>query len=258
MNAANFSTIGYRQALMALVILLLAPAVLPAADQNTIGPRVSVVTQIAHGGRDGEKGASVRRDYESLSTGGTRAASRKSDSNVSSKTANNDFWFYDADVVLFGDDDYDGYYFGIDLLFDADTVYEAVDVYAVVFLSLQGGPWNEYAATDDFIINGATGDDEYVIVTELESGYPAADYDMLIELYDAFDGAFLASFGPADSSELSYLPLEDFQRDAPVVDNIVVVGHGGGGNGYGLLLLLLVPLARLMRRQLRAMPWLGA
>lgn len=215
-------------------------------ESTDLDPRVSVVKQIARGGRDGNKSAAVRHEFAALSTSGQRAAAYSKSAASSSKPGNIDFWFYDADVILFGDDDQDGYFYGIDLLFDADTVYADVAVYAVVLLSFEGGPWNEYAVTDDFFIDGAVSDDEYVVVTELESGYPAGSYDMLIELYDAVDGSFLADLGPEGSSELSYLPLEDFQRDEPYVDNIVVVGHGGG-NGFGLLMLLGVPLLRLLQ-----------
>ena len=105
-------------------------------------------------------------------------------------------------MILFSDDDRDGYYYGIDLLIDADTIYSEADVYAVVYLSLDGGPWNEYAATEDFTLFGASGDDAYVLVTELMSGYPRGSYDLLIELFDAWDGSFLASLGPEESSEL--------------------------------------------------------
>ena len=162
-------------------------------------------------------------NYKALNLSGTRS------SPSGKQSAGNDFWFYTADVILFNDDDFDGYYWGIDLLFDADTFYDVADVYAVVFLSYEGGPWNELAVTESFPIYGATSDDEYVLITELVSGYPTGDYDLLIELFDSFDGTFLASIGPEDTSELSFLPLEDANRDDPHFDNPVVVVHGGGG-----------------------------
>ena len=90
-------------------------------------------------------------------------------------------------VAGVGDFDGDGYFHGIDLLFDADTIYNYAEVYAVAYLSLNGGPWNEYAATEVFSISGTSADDEYVIVTELVSGYPAGSYDLFIELFDAVD-----------------------------------------------------------------------
>lgn len=173
------------------------------------------------------------------------AVSGKRTSPSSTASAGSDFWFYTADVVLFNDDDLDGYYWGIDLLFDADTYFEVADVYAVVYLSYEGGPWNETAVTDSFLIFGASSDDEYVLVTELMSGYPTGHYDILIELFDSFDGEFLASFGPGDTSELSLLPLEDANRDEPFVDPPVVVVHGSGGGAFSwwmisIMLMLLL------------------
>jgi len=70
------------------------------------------------------------------------------------------------------------------------------------------------------------------------SGYPTGQYDLLIELFDAFDGEFLTSFGPDETSELAYLPLEDFSRDAPVVEQRTVIVTQGGGGAFGIWLLL--------------------
>ena len=119
----------------------------------------------------------------------------------------------------------------------------------MVYLSLNGGPWNEVAITESFPIFGATSDDEYVLVTELMSGYPTGRYDILIELFDSFDGEFLVDFGPEDSSELSFLPLEDFNRDDPNFDDHVVVDHGGGGavSWWMISMMLLLLLGTSLR-----------
>ena len=216
----------------------------------------------------GESAVETADSYAALATEGPRlrkkGTSRASNESMTSNAgANspkaaqalaNDFWIFDADVVLFGDDDADGYFFGIDLLFDADTIYSSAPVYAVLYLSLDGGPWNEYAATEDFLIEGASANDEYVVVTELQSGYPTGDYDLLIELFDADTGEFLTDFGPEGSSSLSFLPLEDFNRDAPVFDTPVTVTRVSGGGGgsaavWGLAVLAFVLLMRDARRR---------
>jgi hypothetical protein len=204
--------------------------------------------------RDPAKGSLSVDEFGPLELAGKRSRvdgkPSGNEEGVMAQSGSFDFWFYDADVILFNDDDHDGYYFGIDLLFDADTIYGSADVYAAVYLSYEGGPWNEYAVTDDFRLYGASSDDEFVLVTELMSGYPSGDYDLLIELFDAYDGAFLASFGPEDTSELGYLPLEDFNRDAPPRETRVVVSRGGGG-GTGLMALLALSLALAGRRVVR-------
>ena len=74
-------------------------------------------------------------------TGKPAADPRQSTATIGVST-DPDFWFYDVDVALFADADRDGYYWGIDLLFDADTNYGAADVFAVLYLSYDGGPWN--------------------------------------------------------------------------------------------------------------------
>jgi hypothetical protein len=192
-----------------------------------------------------------RDEYGALKVSGDRSktarvAGQQKSSNIDARTPNTDFWFYTADVELFRDRDRDGYYAGINLLFDADTYYDVADVYAVIYLSYEYGPWNEYAETDDFTIFGSSGDDEYIVETDLVAGYPTGNYDILIELYDAYDSTFLADIGPEDTSELSILPLEDSNRDAPVtVTTQVVVSPGGGGSlSWFLLMALAGTLAR--------------
>jgi len=228
---------GSRKALAETLNLAVGLAMLltSAAVFADAGERESVSRHSIGGGRDNPTRVTESADtYDALAMDGgrdslqTRGAGRDT---TLSKPGSFDFWFYEADVILFNDDDGDGYYHGIDLLFDVDTNYSSADVYAVLYLSLDGGPWNEYGISDDFTIFGTSGTDEYVMVTELMSGYPTGSYDLLIELFDAYDGVFLASFGPAETSELAYLPLEDFDRDAPPPEVRVVVNEGSGGGG---------------------------
>ena len=219
--------------------------------------RSSVSSHTIRGGRDNPTVQNrTTEEYSTLkvtgerSRSGTRAGFAKPGAGSSSAQSTSfDFWIYDADVQLFNDDDNDGYFHGVDLLFDADTTYSEADVYAVLYLSFDGGPWNEYAVTEDFTIFGSSGSDEYVLVTELMSGYPTGDYDLLIELFDVFDGAYVASYGPDETSVLSFLPLEDFNRDAPVQEVVIIESHGGGGTLDGwllgfLILVLLISASR--------------
>ncbi len=245
-----------RDLLLVGCLLALTISGLALAD-TTDEPRSSVSRHITEGGRDDPVSSSnSAEEYGPLATSGSREkngargqSAKPGGDSSGAQSIDHDFWIFDADVILFNDDDGDGYFHGIDLLFDADTIYSAAEVYAVLYLSLDFGPWNEYAVTEDFWIFGASGSDEYVLVTELMSGYPTGEYDLLIELFDAVDNSFLASFGPEDSPELAYLPLEDFNKDAPFVETRVTVSHGGGGAADAwmiaiLLLLLIVRVAR--------------
>lgn len=224
-------------AVAAMVSACVVPAI---ADES---PRLSVTTQNTKSGRDsGLPGKVSANEFGALQTSGDRQTGKRSSAASKTgavRTASNDFWFYSADVVLFNDHDLDGHFHGIDLLFDADTYYDEAEVYAVLYLSLGDGPWNEYFATDNFTLFGTSADDAFNVVTELVSGYPTGSYDLLIELFDAYDDTYLASFGPLDTSALAFLPLEDAARDVPV-ETIVVVEDGGGAIGWLTLLVLFV------------------
>ena len=244
-----------RRRWLALVALMTAGALLASAAMAEGNERRTLVTEYA--GRGGDALRVQVLDAEALRTGTaaerdktSRAATAGKPGN-SSQSVDHDFWVYAVDVELFADDDRDGYFRGIDVLFDVDTIYSEADVYAVLYLSYEGGPWEEYAVTEDIRLFGATSDDDYVVVSDLVSGYPTGDYDLLIEIFDSIDDSFLTSIGPDESSELSFLPLEDSSRDSPGGTEIVVVSDGGGG-AVSLLWLLLAPLAsRAARRSAR-------
>lgn len=205
-----------------------------AAQERGLPGKVTV-SEFAALVEQGERGLG-KRSQQSTKAGDPRAAA-----------ADSNYWFYAVDVVLFNDHDRDGHFHGIDLWFDADTYYAEADVYAVVYLSLNDGPWNEYFATDNFTLFGTAADDAFNIVTELSAGYPTGSYDLLIELFDAYDDRFLASYGPADTPALAFLPLEDANRDI-LRDTTVIVRNGGGSLGW-LMLLALFCVPRIAARR---------
>ncbi|MEW8027396.1 MAG: choice-of-anchor H family protein [Candidatus Thiodiazotropha sp.] len=146
---------------------------------------------------------------------------------------------FDAHTVISRDDDDDGYYHRLKVIFDADTSGDEVWVYARLYLSLEGGPWNHYYTTDLFPVEGDASDDEYEVVTRLLDGYPTGYYDVLIELYDGDDDLLAVNYGPYEDGDLAVLPLEDSYRD----------DYGGGGAVALIpvllsLLLLLGPVNR--------------
>ena len=234
-------------ALLTAAAMLIAISATSAAAvvEEEADKRISFSTHLQGDGRDNAVPIKESRDeYEALGStsgghGKSGSAKQSKVTSAESMSTNVDFWFYVADVELYGDSDRDGYFSGIDLLFDVDTYYSVAEIYAVAYLSYEGGPWEEYAATEDFTIFGSSGTDDYVIVTDLVSGYPRGDYDILIEIFDAGTSEFLAFFGPGDSPELALLPLEDMDRDAPAPETRVTVSSGGGGSSDLLLLVLL-------------------
>lgn len=153
-----------------------------------------------------------------------------------------DFWIFDAWVTLDIDEDFDGFYSGFSLEFDADTVFTSADVYARLFLS-RGDVFEEYHTTSVFRINGDSSQDSLLVESDLLTGFPADDYELLIELYDAFDDSLVAVFDGYNDADLSLLPLESRSFDAP--EPVTVISTESGGS-FGYLMLLLVPL--LLRR----------
>ncbi|MFK8053267.1 MAG: choice-of-anchor H family protein [Woeseiaceae bacterium] len=165
-----------------------------------------------------------------------------------SAAVNQDFWIFDAQTVLRDDFDRDGFFSRLELTFDADTVFEGANVYAVLYLSLEGGDWVEYGSTDIFEIYGTSGNDEYFFDSDLVTGFPTGYYDVLIDLYDDFDGRLVATFGPDDSAELFDLPIESQSNDSANETIVVISNEGGGGSTTPIMLALLGTL--LLRRRL--------
>ena len=152
-----------------------------------------------------------------------------------------DISLFDVRTFLLEDADGDGYYHRFKVVIDADSrPYRGRYVYARLFASYEGGPWNEYASSADFYVEGNTTDDEFVVETELVDGYPAGYYDLRVELYDADTGAWILESGPYEDDSLALVPLEDRDRDYYVT---VSAGSFSGG----LFSLLLVALWRRYR-----------
>jgi hypothetical protein len=156
------------------------------------------------------------------------------------------FSIFDAQSVISRDDDGDGFYHRIRVDFDADVDSGTAWVYAKLYLSLEGGPWNLYYTTNSFEIEDDLSDDAYTVTTRLLDGYPTGYYDVLIELYDADYDLLEVNYGPFEDEDLAVLSLEDFYRDDYYDD-----GVGGGGGAMGPLLLLLALMGLSCNKGLR-------
>jgi len=137
------------------------------------------------------------------------------------------------------------------VLIDVDTVFDTAYIYAKLYLSYEGGPWNFLAASDNHHIHFDSELDSFIIETELADGYPPGYYDVRIEIYDADFDEWLLSYGPYDDASLSALPLEDSYYDDndtvviyPVETEIIIAGHGGS-----MSWLLMVPALIAVTRQ---------
>jgi hypothetical protein len=241
---------------LALLVLLAAstPNIGQTQTADGIGESAaSPRTVRSAAGFERERGDSQFRDRSEFLEFQTqtrrRAAATKGNDPKVAAVSGSEAWIYAADVELFDDYDFDGYYRSLRVSFDVDSLYADHYVYARLFMTFDGVNWDEYHVTNDFLINGSSSLDNYEVDTELVSGFPTDLYDVLIELYDADFGDFLAEFGPADSSAFSLLPLEDASYDAPPAPVIIInEEHGGGSSDVVTIALLLLAAAVAARR----------
>ncbi|MEG3766201.1 choice-of-anchor H family protein [Alteromonas sp. 14N.309.X.WAT.G.H12] len=159
-----------------------------------------------------------------------------------------DFWIYDAWTQWQTDRDYDGYYTSVTVTFDADTIYAQSPVYAVLYLG-DAEAFYPIHTSSDFYIYGESSQDEFVIETDLVSGFPPYDYDVLIELYDSQTGELLAFANQNNDADLSYIPLEsaDYDDNTGGGSVVVVTEHGGTFSGTLLAIMGVIGLWRIIR-----------
>ncbi len=157
-----------------------------------------------------------------------------------------DFAIYGATSFLADDYDGDGFYQTFSITFDADiysySENQFAEVYALLYISKNGGPWTHYFTTDDFIIEADSDLDEYEVITTFLSGYSSDHFDVLIDLYQVGYSDIVASFSSDDSDALYALPLESADYDEPYIE---VVEIHGGSIYWVILLLLSIYLLRL-------------
>ncbi|MFT4993108.1 MAG: hypothetical protein ACI965_000126 [Paraglaciecola sp.] len=157
-----------------------------------------------------------------------------------------EFWIYDAQVSLYSDPDFDGYYHHFSVEFDADTVFEHADVYARLYLG-RGEVFQEFHTSSVFHIDGESSDDSFEVDSELLTGFPSGDYELLIELYDALNDELVATLDGNSDADLYSLALESADFEEVYGEPMVVIVHENGGS-MAYLTLLLLPLALYRKR----------
>lgn len=167
-----------------------------------------------------------------------------------------DFGIYSATTYLQDDYDSDGFYQTFSVIFDADiysyTPSQLGEVYALLYISKNGGPWTHYYTTDNFLIEGETDVDEYEVVTTFLSGYSADHYDILIDLYQVGYSDIVTSYSSNDSNALYALSLESADYDEPYVEpyiEVIEVSHGGSLSILIILLFLITYFLRTINKK---------
>ncbi len=211
--------------LWAVLAIFATPMVLAQSTDTRTSRSISFTASVAPDKttRDDQLKQTDSDVMAALQTSGYRPESGPVALRITSASYANDYSIYDASTTLISDLDGDGFYHRISVNIDADTVYATALVYARLYLSFEGGPWNLYATSDAYYINGDSSLDGFTVETELAEGYAPGYYDVRIELYDAELNQWLVSAGPYDAPSLSALPLEDSYLD----DAIGVITYPG-------------------------------
>ena len=171
-------------------------------------------------------------------------------SNYSAFSEYLEFDIYTASTVLFEDVDYDGFFRTFSVTFDAD-VYgtytgQRAQVFADLYLSQNGGPWELYFTTEAFTIVDDASEDEFEVLTTLDAGYRTQHYDVLIDLYEVGYSDIVATISSENVDSLYALPLESADRDRFVdLETSTSIGINAGSiTMYSLLGLFCVLLGR--------------
>jgi hypothetical protein len=194
--------------------------------------------------------SATAQEYPALTASGSR--NDRQLYSLSARYTNTDVTIYDVCTSLIDDINYDGYFRQFSVTFDADTLYPEAYLYAKLYISYEGGPWNLYTITDNFTIHGDSEYDDFTVETELAEGFEPGYYDIKIELYDAYTDAFILDYGPYQDTSLSALPLEDSYHDDMYYDTgsytetqVIIDSTGHGAFGFWLLI---VPFLFLFRK----------
>lgn len=190
-----------------------------------------------------------RKQQSSLKVSGVNKAvnSVSTQSNFTSNSL--EFDIYSATTVLFDDVDYDGFYQTFSVTFDADVygpyLGQRARVFADMYLSKDGGPWQLYFTTEAFTIVDDITDDEFEVLTTLDAGYSTEHYDVLIDVYEVGFSDIVATISSEDLDSLYALPLESADRDRyEEVSVSTSVGISAGSTtffsivGLGLIVLM--------------------
>ena len=169
----------------------------------------------------------------------------KNVSNTSRSFSDGNFVIYEGFSQLIEDYDGDSYYQTFSVTFDADLVThdthgEAV-VYAELYLSENGGPWQHYYSTDSFVIHGESTGDTFEVYSTLAQGFTTNHYDVLIDLYEEGYPDIVASYSSDDSNSLYALPLESSDYDVAYVEYYQETTiHGGSTSILALIMLIII------------------
>ena len=85
-----------------------------------------------------------------------------------------------------------------------------------------------------------------MVESELLNGFPSAEYEVLIEIYDASSDELVAVYDGNNDADLYLLSLESKEYES--IQVVVIREHGGSASLWSFLLLSLLLVMRHYRR----------
>lgn len=172
-------------------------------------------------------------------------------------------WISDIGTLLFDDHDGDGYHSGFSMTIDVDSEYGDTEVYANIYLQSDTQTLSLLHKTSRFSVYGSTLGDEYRIDTELRNNFATDDYDVVVDIHDAWSDQLLDTANARGFSNLSHLPLESSDQNEDYLSDddhdsqdlngeadVVVTEYAGAFHPLWLLALISGWAARRKIRQL--------
>jgi hypothetical protein len=246
-RAQAFNVLRFTNQLTAIPLMLRLALIIACVSA---GPVIAQEQSSARQATVTANGQTTVHDYttEFKATSDTHTIAAQTDRRIASH--NPLLWIFDVVLHLHTDYDHDGHYSNFSLTIDFDTSLTATTVYAVLYLAHEGGPWNEYAVTGNFTIDGSGSADSFSLTAELDSGYPSGYYNHYIEVYDAFTHELIGVYGPNESHHLSGLPIESRMHDESIsFGTDISLSFSGTGSVAPLPLLALGLLIGVYRRR---------
>lgn len=224
-----------------LLCLLLIPLGLHAAPTNADDQGVTRLSRsVDHGKLEPEQLEQQLANTEFNVQAPLSTESRTSTRALPLATQSGLYWLYVYDTEVGVDYDRDGYYSRFTLSFEPEVMAGYDRVYADIYLSYEGRTWDYLTSTSVHRISAAGGSNVINITSELDYGYPPGEYDVLIELRDAYTDRLLVSAGPDTEGALGFLPLEDSEYDSDSYNYGIGVDYYAYGSGsLGLSTLLI-------------------
>lgn len=138
---------------------------------------------------------------------------------------------------VYSDTDRDGFFTHFSISFDVDSSHGHRDIYARIWIRSDSNDWELFHTTGKYQIYGGLASDTFRVESKLLNNYPAAYYDLKLDILDPYNDQLLDSVDASTHTTLFALPLESTSLDDGGIRDQVVHEHVGAAITLPLLAL---------------------